>query len=163
MEQAPTSNAALPSLPTEDDAGLLEPTADQIEPAEALEPSPPQIPRTVSGLLAVSKTGEYFEPSQDDLRQMGEAMLQRIFGNPEVQQAAVAVDRAASLPPPPKLSENHCRLCNYFRGDDSRGPLWAEKGECMVFGMATPVPLPSPEHYCQRFAFNEGLRDAEPR
>jgi len=111
-----------------------------------------------SGLLAHFPNGETREPTREELVEMGRAIAERIFGNRNVLIEPVAMPDA---PPKPKISGNHCRLCKSFAGNDSRGALWSDSGHCLTYNhVQSPV---EPEHYCERFVFNEALRDAEPR
>ena len=117
-----------------------------------------EIPETSSGLLAHFPNGETREPTKEELVEMGRAIAERIFGNRNVQAEPVARPDA---PPSPKISGNHCRLCKSFAGNDPRGALWSDDGLCLTYNhVQMPV---KPEHYCNRFVFDEALRDAEPR
>lgn len=119
-----------------------------------------EIPETSTsgGLLAHFPNGETREPTHEELLQMGRAIAERIFGNRNVQAEPVA---RLDAPPKPKVSGNHCRLCKSFAGNDPRGALWSDSGHCLTYNhVQSPV---EPEHYCERFVFNEALRDAEPR
>lgn len=117
-----------------------------------------EIPEMSSGLLAHFPNGETREPTKEELVQMGRAIAERLFGNRNVQAEPVAKPDA---PPKPKLSGNHCRLCKSFAGNDPRGALWSDSGMCLTYNhVQMPV---EPEHYCNRFVFDEALRDAEPR
>lgn len=113
---------------------------------------------SASGLL-VNVGGVTREPTHDELLEMGRQMVGRIFGNPEVQ-AALQKEQNPDPRPKPIISGNHCRLCESFEGNDSRGSLYSDSGMCHTY----PTPsVVSPEYYCQRFVFDESLRDAEPR
>jgi hypothetical protein len=117
-----------------------------------------EIPETSSGLLAHFPNGETREPTKEELVEMGRAIAERLFGNRNVQAEPVAKPDA---PPKPKISGNHCRLCKSFAGNDPRGALWSDSGMCLTYNhVQMPV---EPEHYCNRFVFDEALRDAEPR
>ena len=136
-------------LKAEADAGLIEPDCDKTVTEQ---------PVSISGLLAHFPNGETREPTKEELVQMGRAIAERIFGNRNVQAEPVVMPDA---PPKPKISGNHCRLCKSFAGNDSRGALWSDSGYCLTYNhVQMPV---EPEHYCNRFVFDEGLRDAEPR
>lgn len=117
-----------------------------------------EIPETSSGLLAYFPNGETREPTKEELVEMGRAIAERIFGNRNVQAEPVARPDA---PPKPKISGNHCRLCKSFAGNDPRGALWSDGGLCLTYNHVQMSV--EPEHYCERFVFNEALRDAEPR
>ncbi len=131
------------------DAELIEPDSDKTVTEQ---------PVSTPGLLAHFPNGETREPTKDELVEMGRAIAARIFGNRNVEAEPVARPDA---PPKPKISGNHCRLCKSFAGNDPRGALWSDSGHCLTYNhVQSPV---EPEHYCNRFVFNEALRDAEPR
>jgi len=133
----------------ESDAGLIEPDCDKTVTEQ---------PVSTSGLLAHFPNGETREPTKEELVQMGRAIAERLFGNRNVEAEPVA---APGDRPKPKISGNHCRLCKSFAGNDPRGALWSDSGHCLTYNhVQSPV---EPEHYCNRFVFDEGLRDAEPR
>lgn len=136
-------------LKAESDAGLIEPDCDKTVTEQ---------PVSTSGLLAHFPNGETREPTHEELVQMGRAIAERLFGNRNVEAEPVA---APGDRPKPKVSGNHCRLCKSFAGNDPRGALWSESGHCLTYNhVQMPV---EPEHYCNRFVFDEALRDAEPR
>lgn len=156
------------------DAALAEPEAtlsELVEKENLAGPTdevmahvPPEmtaLPENQSGLLAHFPDGQTREPTKEELVEMGKAMVECMFGNPVVQELMKKAAAEATAPPKPKISGNHCRLCKSFLGDDPRGALWSEGGLCATYAHVQ-VPV-SPEHYCQRFVFNEALRDAEPR
>lgn len=109
---------------------------------------------TKSGLLARFPDGTLREPTPDELFAMGRVLAAMLF--PRQSDAAESTEANPNDPPKPKISGNHCRLCASFAGNDQRGPLWSESGHCLTYKhVQNPV---QPEHYCERFVFNEGLR-----
>lgn len=142
-------------LAEEDSSSFVEPDCDGT--VMGL-PVVAEIPETSSGLLAYFPNGETREPTKEELVEMGRAIAERIFGNRNVQAEPVARPDA---PPKPKISGNHCRLCKSFAGNDPRGALWSDSGHCLTYNHVQMSV--EPEHYCERFVFNEALRDAEPR
>lgn len=137
------------------DAGVV---VDQEQPeeerVEETAPVPAEVPVVPQNELLVFRDNGSLEPAtQADLEKIGTEILRNLFAKPEVKEAlAIQMEK----PPAPKLQQNHCRLCNFFVSDDSRGPLWANGGKCSA---QWPQPLVEPEFYCNRFIFNEGLRD----
>ena len=107
-----------------------------------------------SGLLARFPDGSLREPTHEELLAMGRQLADRLFGRIPPNVEAV-LDPGA--PPKPKISGNHCRLCKSFAGDDPRGSLWSTKGLCLTFKHVQNEV--EPEYVCERFIFNEGLRD----
>ena len=109
---------------------------------------------TESGLLARFPDGTLREPTPDELSAMGRVLAAMLF--PRQSDDAENTEANPNDPPKPKISGNHCRLCASFAGNDQRGPLWSESGHCLTYKhVQNPV---EPEHYCERFVFNEGLR-----
>lgn len=118
-----------------------------------------EISETQSGLV-VKVGDELREPTHEELVEIGRKMVGRLFGMPGVQEAADQI-LAKEKPPAPKLATPHCRTCKFFVSNDSRGALWATQGHCLALQHVQP-PV-EPEYWCNRFIFNEGLRDAEPK
>lgn len=113
--------------------------------------------KTQSGLLARYPDGEFREPTEEDLVQMGRAMVRRLFPQPD------ATIQKVETRPKPIISGAHCRICKFFDGDDDRGPLYAAKGECTLFPQPDKV---MPDDLCKQkkgngiaFEVNESLRD----
>lgn len=117
-----------------------------------------EIPETNSGLV-VRVGDELREPTHEELVEIGRQMVNRMFGLSGVQEAVQGVLK--EKPPAPKLTTPHCRTCRYFSPNDSRGALWATGGLCLALQHVQP-PV-EPEYWCNKFIFNEGLRDAEPK
>ena len=117
-----------------------------------------EIPETQSGLV-VKVGDELREPTQEELVEIGRQMVNRMFGLPGVQEAVNEILK--EKPPAPKLTTPHCRTCKFFSPNDARGALWATEGYCLALQHVQP-PV-EPEYWCNRFIFNEGLRDAEPK
>ena len=117
-----------------------------------------EIPETQSGLV-VKVGDELREPTREELVEIGRQIVNRILGLPGVQEAVNEILK--EKPPAPKLTTPHCRTCRYFSPNDSRGALWATQGHCLALQHVQP-PV-EPEYWCNRFIFNEGLRDAEPK
>ena len=117
-----------------------------------------EIPETNSGLV-VKVGDELREPTHEELVEIGRQMVNRMFGLPGVQEAVAEVLK--EKPPAPKLTTPHCRTCKFFSPNDARGALWATEGHCLALQHVQP-PV-EPEYWCNRFIFNEGLRDAEPK
>ena len=136
------------------DAGVV---VDQEQPemiAEETASIPAEVPVVPPNELLVFRDDGSLEPAtQADLEKIGTEILRNLFAKPEVKEVLVV---QTEKPPAPKLQQNHCRLCNFFVGDDPRGPLWANGGKCSAQWPQAPV---EPEFYCNRFIFNEGLRD----
>lgn len=117
-----------------------------------------EISETQSGLV-VKVGDELREPTREELVEIGRQMVNRMFGLPGVQEAVAEVLK--EKPPAPKLTTPHCRTCKFFSPNDARGALWATEGHCLALQHVQP-PV-EPEYWCNRFIFNEGLRDAEPK
>lgn len=137
------------------DAGVIvdqeqpdETVAEETAPVSAEAPVVPQ-----NELLVFRDDGSLEPATHADLEKIGTEILRNLFAKPEVKEALAT---QTEKPPAPKLQQNHCRLCNFFVSDDSRGALWATKGLCSA---QWPQPPVEPEFYCNRFIFNEGLRD----
>lgn len=139
------------------DAGVI---VDQEQPDETVVEEtasvPVEVPVVPQNELLVFRDNGSLEPAtQADLEKIGTEMLRNLFTKPEMKAVLKEMDMG-NPPPPPKLQQNHCRLCNFFVSDDSRGALWAQGGQCSA---QWPQPPVEPEFYCHRFIFNEGLRD----
>lgn len=139
----------------------IEPTTEEVIEPLVVEPAPiePEVPLEPvevpqNELLVFRDDGSLEPATQEDLVKIGSQMLRELFAKPEVAEALAVAQ--TEKPPAPKLQQNHCRLCNFFVPDDSRGPLWANGGKCSA---QWPQPSVEPEFYCNRFIFNEGLRD----
>jgi len=137
-----------------DDDPIVEAVDDEVMGLPVLA----EISETQSGLV-VKVGDELREPTHEELVEIGRKMVGRLFGMPGVQEAVQEVLK--EKPPAPKLTTPHCRTCRYFSPNDSRGALWATGGLCLALQHVQP-PV-EPEYWCNRFIFNEGLRDAEPK
>lgn len=147
-EGAADEDAAEPPLIY--DPELIDPSQLSREPGEALK----DVTTSQSGLLARFPDGTLREPTPEELSAMGRVLAAMLF--PRQSDAAENTEVNPNDPPKPKISGNHCRLCASFAGNDQRGPLWSESGHCLTYKhVQNPV---EPEHYCERFVFNEGLR-----
>lgn len=147
-EGAADEDAAEPPLIY--DPELIDPSQLSREPGEALK----DVTTSQSGLLARFPDGTLREPTPDELSAMGRVLAAMLF--PRQSDAAENTEANPNDPPKPKISGNHCRLCASFAGNDQRGPLWSESGHCLTYKhVQNPV---EPEHCCERFVFNEGLR-----
>lgn len=124
--------------------------------SEAITKAQKELPQ--SGLV-VRVGDELREPTHEELVEIGRQMVNRMFGLPGVQEAVNEILK--EKPPAPKLTTPHCRTCRYFSPNDSRGALWATGGLCLALQHVQP-PV-EPEYWCNKFIFNEGLRDAEPK
>jgi len=132
------------------DPELIDPSQLSREPGEALK----DVTTSQSGLLARFPDGTLREPTSDELSAMGRVLAAMLF--PRQSDDAENTEVNPKDPPKPKISGNHCRLCASFAGNDHRGPLWSNSGHCLTYKhVQNPV---EPEHCCERFVFNEGLR-----
>lgn len=115
---------------------------------------PPLTVTPQSGLLARFPDGTEREPTYAELVEMGRGLAAILF--PRQSDTTGEKEANPNDPPKPKISGNHCRLCASFAGNDSRGALWSDSGHCLTYKhVQNPV---EPEHCCERFVFNEGLR-----
>jgi len=147
-EGAADEDAAEPPLIY--DPELIDPSQLSREPGEALK----DVTTSQSGLLARFPDGTLREPTPDELSAMGRVLAAMLF--PRQSDDAENTEVNPNDPPKPKISGNHCRLCASFAGNDHRGPLWSNSGHCLTYKhVQNPV---EPEHCCNRFVFNEGLR-----